>query len=260
MEKQITAMSKEEILAFDPNVFWNECDFSEILGHDDLFHIAKNLDAFWSYDYEALKEGKPGMHAVLKSKLHSDTFFYSKLLLERENIRTILAEQIVANMIRMYIYFDGVNREIRLDTQITGIPDGATLLAEEIAKTLGSKNLKMEKVGGKIRLAERPKMKKSILLIDDFCTRGTGFKEAVRDIESNYPEVKILPFNMVILNRGGLRDIEVENVGRFRIVPVINYRMSEWTPEECPLCKIGSIPIKPKATDENWQKLTDSQK
>ena len=37
--------------------------------------MAAMLGAFWSYDYEALKAGKPGMHALLKSGLHSEGLF-----------------------------------------------------------------------------------------------------------------------------------------------------------------------------------------
>jgi len=98
-----------------------------------------------------------------------------------------------------------------------------------------------------------------LLLDEDFCTKGTGFKEAVADILSRQPKTKILPLELVIINRGGLTAIAIEGVGEFQVVAVANHRVNDWPPPECPLCKMGSKPIKPKATDENWRLITTSQ-
>jgi hypothetical protein len=97
-------------------------------------------------------------------------------------------------------------------------------------------------------------------LIEDFCTRGTGFKEAVKAVLENCPSSKILPFDPVILNRGGLKAIDVPGVGAFTVLPVVEWRIEDWDPTEgCPLCRMGSTPIKPKETEANWQAITTSQ-
>jgi threonine dehydrogenase-like Zn-dependent dehydrogenase len=65
--------------------------------------------------------------------------------------------------------------------------------------------------------------------------------------------------NPVILNRGGLKWIMVRGVGKFRIVAIGDYWARDWSKKRCPLCRAGSVPIKPKATKENWTKIITSQ-
>lgn len=143
---------------------------------------------------------------------------------------------------------------------VAGIPDGATSLGEEVHAIIGGQCAKMEKVDGKITLITPIGAGEKILLVEDFCTRGTGFSEAVVAVKNSSPEAVICPIDLVILNRGGLKEVAVPNHGNFIVVAVVEKRIQDWAPEECPLCKLGSAPIKPKATYENWKALTDSQR
>jgi orotate phosphoribosyltransferase len=243
-------MEKDQLLGLHPDSLTRPDEPPRLLTEEEIVYIATTLGAFWAYNYEALREGKPGFHAELKSGLHSDGFFYSKILLESWNMGVIMADQIALRFKQL---------AIAEPDWVAGIPKGATKLGEDVAQIMGVKNAEMQKETERIELVSFIGPGESLLLVEDFCTRGTGFTEAVQDILSKQPQVKILPYELVILNRGGLKEIVIEGVGSFQVVAVVEHRVNDWEPEECPLCKMGSKPIKPKATDENWRLITTSQ-
>ncbi len=244
----ILAMGKEEILQLQVP------DVRMPMPMEEFFHIGKILGSLWAYDHQAAKQGKVGMHAELKSKLHSDVFFVSKIFLEPENICEIMAYQMV-DRLQQYPH-----QVIRPTDYVGGIPDGATKLGKWIARLLGSKEAKLEKKDGKIVLESSIPDGATLLLIDDVCTRGTAILEAAGDIKQKCPGVKILPYDPVILNRGGLSWVQDMHVGRFTIIPIVERKIDDWPAEKCPLCALGSKPIKPKATEENWKQLNESQR
>lgn len=247
---EIIGMTKEELLGLSPDTLKRPSENRLLIGQEFVY-IAQTLGAFWSFDYEAAKRGKIGMHAILKSKLHSDGFFVSRILLQYQNIKTIMADQQVMRFLQL-----GIPKP----DWIAGIPDGATELGKEVAHSLGTRRAEMEKNEGKIALVSSIPADESLLLVEDFCTRGTGFTEAVLDIWSKQPRVRILPLELVLLNRGGLKEIVIKDKLTAQVVAVVNHRVKDWTPLECPLCKMGSEPIEPKATDENWRLITSSQR
>jgi len=242
--KAIIEMNRVELLELKSG------DVKRFLPPAEILHMALTLGASWSYDYEALKAGKPGMHALLKSGLHSEGFFDSKILLQPVNILNIMARQIVMRLLEV---------NVPRPDYVAGIPNGATRLGLTIANMLGAWPAEMEKRDGRIRMLTSFEPMSSLLFIEDFCSRCTGFTEAVLEVRRNYSTVNILPYNPVIINRGGLDEIEIDGVGKFSIPSVAKHRVRDWPASECPLCMAGSIPIKPKATDENWQRLIHSQ-
>ena len=246
---KIVGMDKDQLLGLHPDSLMRPGNI-QLLSEEEVIYIAETLGTFWAYDYEAAKKGKVGMHAILKSEWHSDGFFISRILLELLNIRTIMADQQVLRFNQL-----GIPKP----NWVAGIPDGASQLGQEVAKIMDVKNAEMRKEDGRIVMVSTIAPDETLLLDEDFCTKGTGFKEAVADILSRQPKVKILPLELVIINRGGLTAIAIEGVGEFQVVAVANHRVNDWPPPECPLCKMGSKPIKPKATDENWRLITTSQ-
>jgi orotate phosphoribosyltransferase len=214
-------------------------------------HIITTLGAFWTYNYEAAENGIPGLHAELKSGLHSDGFLISRIFLAHDNIRKIFATQIFYRMQLVGIPFPNY---------MVGIPTGATGLGDDVRRLCGAKEAILEKVEGHIVLRTALEPESTIALVEDFTTRGTGLRETALDIKSKNPTVRFTPYVLEIINRGGLEVIKVEKVGTFKILPVATKRINDWKPEECLLChKYGSKTIKPKATDENWRLITTSQ-
>ncbi len=243
----ITNMQKDELLALKVE------DVDRHLTPEDVLHMAKVFGAFWSYDYESARQGKVGMHAILKSGLHSDGFFVSRILLAPENIRRIIAAQMVMRIREALC-------KTTMPTCVAGVPDGATKLGEDIGEMLDIRVLQMDKIDGRISLISSVYREDHVLVVEDFCTRGTGFAEAVSVIKINQPDVRFIPIDPVIINRGGLVIIDVDGVGLFGVRPVVEWRVNDWDPKvSCPLCDLGSVPIKPKATEENWQAITTSQ-
>lgn len=224
---------------------------SRMLTVEEIKHIATTLDAFWEYDYKAAEEGQVGMHAELKSLLHSDKFLVSKILLEPKNIMRIISRQMAMKLLQSI----GAN----LPDYVAGIPNGATELGENVGDWICVPTAKMKKIDGKIIFSTEIPDGATLLLVEDFSTRGTAFKEAVLEVKEKNRLAKIAPYYPVIVNRGGLEVVSIAGMGDFRILPLVELRVQDWPPEDCPLCKIGSVAIKPKASDESWRLITTSQ-
>jgi len=242
----ILEMDREEILAIRPEAITRFLNLAEVA------HIFKTLGAFWQYDYEAAGRGRVVPHAELKSGRHSDGFFASKIILEPENVRRIIAQQMVWRI---------KNEKMPKPDYVVGIPNGATILGKEIADLLGTPAAKMRKnaEGFFVFETKLPRREIVVLLVEDVCTEGTAFKQAVLEIKRSVYSVKILPWNPVIINRGRLKEVFVNGVGAFKILPVAEIKMTDWKAGECILCESGSKAIKPKETDEAWSLITASQ-
>jgi orotate phosphoribosyltransferase len=207
--------------------------------------------ALWIYDYVAKDKGKLGWHAKLKSEQHSNFFFVSKILIAVANIRAIISSQM---FIRLRV------AGVKKPNYVVGVPNGAIELGQDIARMFGTKlGVMVKNVEGKLVFETRIAPHSTILLVEDVCTKGTGFIEAVKAILAIEPTAIILPYNPVILNRGGLKKISIPNVGEFEILPIVEQKADDWDPKDCPLCRDGSMAIKPKETEENWELLTSSQ-
>ena len=242
----IVELTKNEILQLRPS------DIKTILLAEEIVHMAKTLDSYWAYDYVAAEDGRPGEHALLKSGLHSDGFFISRIFLEYDNIRRIIADQLVR-----HVYILGVPEP----DFVVGIPDGATKLGEDVAAIMGVRLAQMQKVDGKIIFTSDIPSGSSLLLAEDFCTKGTGFHEAVLDIVESNSAIDILLYELLIINRGNLKEIVVPGVGAFKIIAAAEYKVNNWDEDSCQLClNYNSKPIKPKATDANWEEINNSQK
>ncbi len=241
----ILDMGREELLALPR---WK---IDRDLASDEVLHIAHTLGAFWNYNYEAAQRGKVGFHAELKSGLHSDGFFVSKILLTHENIKSILARQMLRRL---------RSAQILLPKYIAGVPNSATPLAHEISHVAGFRLMRLEKManGKMVSVTEMPERER-LLMVEDVCTRGTGFTEAVLAVRCEWPKTEFVLCNPVILNRGGLKEVAVQGVGAFTIISVAEKLIKDWKPEACELCRFGSVPIKPKAVEGNWQLLISSQ-
>ncbi len=241
---KITKMDKTQLAKLDPGLV------ARPITKKEMIQIAKKMGAFWNYDYEAAAKGKTGYHAELKSKRHSEGFFTSAILLKRKNIMALMADQLVMAIKKL-----GIPKP----DYIAGIPKGATKLGREVAKRLGIKTVGLKKINGVIRVTGRIKKNSTLLLVEDFITRGTGTVEAAKSILAQL-DAEILPFVVALLNRGGKRKLRIDNSLQLKIAALVNFRVRDWRAADCPLCKLGSLPIKPKATKTNWKLINISQK
>lgn len=242
----ILEMKKEGLLSLYPE------DVGFLLSDEEVLHIFVALGYAWFYDYEAAKAGKVGLHALLKSLRCSDGFVNAKDCLEKyANIRGIFARQITMRINNLGIKPD----------YVVGVPTAASKLGDDVADMIGSKKVIMIKdENSNIKMEATIEAGKTILIIDDVCTKGTGFSESVREIKQSHRflGVEILPYDCVIVNRGGLSAVVVDG-DRYEIMYVAQRRINDWAREECPLHKLGSEAIKPKITEENWQLITTAQ-
>ncbi|MFA6602083.1 MAG: hypothetical protein WCT02_04470 [Candidatus Paceibacterota bacterium] len=237
----IFELDRKGLLALDP------AKVTELLTPSEFVYIAGKLGAFWSYDHEAARAGRAGLHPVLKSGLHSDGFFVSRVLLEPPNILKIMAYQMFLRLHQAGVFLTKIS-------WVVGVPDGATSLGREIAKLIGAEVARMDKINGRIMLGTEVGFG-NLLIVEDVFTRGTGFCEAVTEIRAKAPQLSIIPFDPVLLNRGGMKGF-----GEFTVVPIAEHRINDWQPEDCPLCrKYFSGTIRPKVSDENWNALRVSQ-
>jgi hypothetical protein len=249
MLTSLTQLKLDQLLALDPN----EVDWA--LSAEEIFYLWAVFNGSWFYDYQALEQGRPGYHAQLKSDFCSDGFFMSRAVLKYLNWRQIIAKQ----MVRL------LEEDLRMvkprPTNVCGIPEGAKLLGDEVAKILGLPTCDMIKdpVTGKLLLVSEIAPGGVVLKVEDFCSEGTGFKESTGLVYSAQPLAHVFSHEVVILNRGGHSAIQA--CGKhFGIAALVTRRVNSWDPKVCPLCKRGSRRIKPKATDENWQIITTAQK
>lgn len=203
------------------------------------------------YDYAAARAGRPGLHALLRSLLHSDGFFVSRILLAHANILALMADQI-ARRVRM--------AGLPIPEFVAGVPSGATTLGSPVAQALGSSVLLLQKVNGQMVCDAGLPYEGTVLLVEDFSTQGTGLRDAALAILDVHPSACIVPRFPSLLNRGERKEIFVEGAGSFAFLPVVEQRIQDRPADKCvPCLEFGSTAIKPKETDENWRLITTSQ-
>lgn len=237
-------MSKDDLIQLEPK------DVTKNLTSEEVLHIFSAFGGFWQYDYKATEAGRIGRHAKLKSGRCSDGFLYSKTVLSYPNLCAIMAKQ----MVNRYNAW-----RLPIPDYVAGVPDGATELGKYFAKFIQAQVAEMEKVNGSIKMLSLLQAGSKLLLVEDFCTRGTGLKEAHDNVLEVNPAIEVIPYEPVIVNRGGLNKIEDNNL-YIIIVPVVTQRIKDWEQSQCPLCKMGSKPIPPKNPESNWEILVNSQK
>lgn len=262
---ELTDLNKAELTNLDPN------DFMRVISIEEFFHILRTLDNLWFYDRDALKVGKVGYHAILKSELCSDGFVNLKVVLKQyPNIRKILAYQLKLMILELV----DLGR-IKMPTYIAGVPDAATDLGDDVARMLGVKSAEAIK-GAKGQILFLTKLAKgeTLLLLEDICSKATGITETIVDIITckNADVNAIIPVEIVLLNRGGLKSFVVKEV-EYEIFSAYTRHIEEWMPinasdelfekfpnvPPCPLCARNVPRIKPKESDDTWNLITTAQ-
>ncbi|MEK7165867.1 MAG: hypothetical protein AAB874_03630 [Patescibacteria group bacterium] len=189
-------------------------------------------------------------HPLLTSGNHSDGFFNSRLIISDDD----LLRQVAADLVSLCIASFSIGRIDR----VVGPQTGATKLAQYISYEVGHRRdqscpwaspSKKGEGKDKSMVFDDPENTvlrgESVLLCEDVLTTGGSIALTVKVIEK--ARGGVLPFILVLVNRSGF--VEFDGI---RVISLIDQYMPIWTPDECPLCKQGSVAIRPK---DNWEIL-----
>jgi len=217
----------------DPDVGYRKEDYIE------LFEIC---GAFWMY-------GGKGPHALLTSGLHSNGYVDCSQVLKHTNLRDILIERMIEE-----ILLPVTGSKIEVDYVISS--SMAAIAAGDGAATYlgGLVFVYAEKINGvqKLKRFEIPN-KARILQVEELITTLKTTRQvtqAILEKNKNVEFVRDRDGKIVVLtlvHRPEKLPIEYPD---YRILPLIELEIHNWTPESCPLCKAGSEALKPKS---NWE-------
>jgi orotate phosphoribosyltransferase len=214
--------------------------------------------AYWFHD-----DNFDRPHALLSSGMHSNGFFNSKPIIADDALLRAAAHDIVDRFEAWFGY------SLDLVGRVVGPATGATRLAEFVADEVGARRGKAcpwsspvksvdEVTGEKVMIFDSeesaPRSGEKILLVEDVITTGGSTNLTAEAVKRH----GATPFMCVgvIVNRSKLD----KDLGERTILANVHKEMSMWEPKDCPLCKKGSEPIRPKPAEDtegrNWARLT----
>jgi orotate phosphoribosyltransferase len=189
-------------------------------------------------DAEALLEG----HFILSSGNHSNRYLQSAKVLEDPKRATLLADAL-AKMIK--------DSKIEVDT-ICAPALGGILAGYELARSLNIRSIFVERKEGGMELRRGFEVKKGekIIICEDIITTGGSAMEAATIIKELGAEVVAFASlaNRGFCKREGTNITPKRECKLPKDIPLFaldDFTFEMFTPEECPLCKEGSIAIKP---------------
>ena len=209
------------------------------------------MGAFWKHD------GNPKRpHPLISSKKHSDSYTNSELVLEDPTVLNMACLDLVKTLRLEGLELDEVDRVI-------GPEKGAVRISHDVARKITSTRriLKhcLSAYAEKKEEGEHKRMVLSrfaihagerLLPVEDVLTTGGSVRLTVLAAES--AGATILPFVGGLVNSSGQSELD-----GMKIVELIKRPISVWTPQNCPFCRLGSEPIRPKSV-ENWARLNAS--
>lgn len=168
-------------------------------------------------------------HFLLSSGLHSDTYFQSALILQHPNE----AEKLAAALA------DRIMKEIPEIDVVVSPAMGGIIIGQEVASQIGCRAIFTERVESKMTLRRGFKIEngEKCLIVEDVVTTGLSTREVV-DV------VKSLGGNVVAAASLVDRSAGKADLGA-PLYSLLALEVKSYKPEECPMCKSGSQPVKP---------------
>lgn len=168
-------------------------------------------------------------HFLLSSGLHSDTYFQSALILQHPHVASVLAENLKNEIIKKV-------KDIDL---IVSPAMGGIVIGQEMGRAFGKRAIFCERVDGKLVLRRGFSIEKGekVLVVEDVITTGLSTKEVIEAITPL--GANVVAVCSLVDRSAGKVDF---GVPRFSL---LSLEVKSYKPEECPLCKDGSSPIKP---------------
>ncbi len=197
--------------------------------------VFQEQGAIWIHD------GKPQRpHALLTSGLHSNGFVNCSLVTQHAK----LLERIVQSA-------DGLAPRLtdKVDW-VVGSALGAVTFSYAVALQIGARAGFTEKDGEAMKLARfEIKPGEKVLVVEDTISTGGSTLKTIEGIQkAGVPAQTILPYIVCLVNRSGS-----PTLGGRELRALLTLDIHNWKEEECPLCKMGSQVVRPKA---NWAALT----
>jgi orotate phosphoribosyltransferase len=166
-------------------------------------------------------------HFRLTSGLHSDIYLQSALVLQHPEDAAALGEGLAA-----------VFRDERAHT-VLAPAIGGILVAHEVARALGVRALFTERENGVMRLRRGFTLSagERCLVVEDVITTGGSTREVVQCVQEHGGVV--VGVGCLIDRSGGTATFPVKRAALATITA------ATYQPESCPLCKSGSVAVKP---------------
>jgi orotate phosphoribosyltransferase len=166
-------------------------------------------------------------HFLLSSGLHSEKYLQSALVLQQPDIATKLCLALAEK-------FRNSSIEVVIAPALGGV-----FVSHETARALGVRALFAERVNGELSLRRGFTIKpgERVLVVEDVITTGKSTKETIEVVKKAGGAV--VAAGSLIDRSGGKADLGVPYQS------LVTLDVPTYTPETCPLCKAGSIPIKP---------------
>lgn len=189
-------------------------------------------------DSGALLEG----HFILSSGNHSRFYLQSAKVLEQPQTAEMLAKALAEEIRASGIHIDTVVAPAL----------GGILAGYELARALGVRSLFVERKEGKMELRRGFEISQGekILICEDIITTGGSAMEAMEIITQLGGEV--VAFG-ALANRGFCKRVGSDGEAKLNCklpcgIPFFalgDFEFEIYSPEDCPMCKEGSIAIKP---------------
>lgn len=189
-------------------------------------------------DANALLEG----HFLLASGNHSAKYLQSAKVLEYPQKASELTDAL-ASMIK--------NAGVAVDT-VCAPALGGVLAGYELARSLGVRSIFVEKKEGGMELRRGFEIEpgEKVIICEDIITTGGSALKAAQAIEALGGEVVAFAS---LANRGFCKRVGGENEAKpecklptdIPLFSLADFTFEMYTPDECPMCKEGSVAVKP---------------
>jgi len=166
-------------------------------------------------------------HFLLSSGLHSEQYLQSALVLQQPDIATHLCADLAG-------HFKDLKIEVVIAPALGGV-----FVSHETARALGVRALFAERMSGELTLRRGFTIKpgERVLVVEDVITTGKSTKETIEVVKKA---------GGVVVAAGSLvdRSNRKADLG-VPYISLVTLSVPTYSPEDCPMCKAGSTPIKP---------------
>lgn len=166
-------------------------------------------------------------HFLLTSGRHSNRYLQCALVMQHPDICERLSRDIVSKL------------SVKAVDVVIGPAMGGITLAYEVGRQLKCRAIFAEREEGKMTLRRGFSLRTGdrVLVCEDVVTTGGSAKE-VADM-AKAAGCDVVGIACLVDRSGGKADLG------YPLYSVLQLEVASWPPEECPLCKDGSVPYKP---------------